>query len=174
MYADSDAAARPGIPETWSGTSTRTDRTSAAWRTRRAEDLKTSTGTTPTTDRHLAGFGDLKDDGSHDLRLLIYCGVLPAKGQNLAARKQPDSPGVVSAQLQWGWAWPANRRLLYNRASADVQGRRGASARSGSGGTGPSGPAATVPDFALTKAPWAKGDPNAIGLDALSGHDPFI
>ena len=73
--------------------------------------------------RHLASFGDLKDDGSTTCASWIYCGVFPAPDRNRAASKQRDPPGVRGAQLEWGWAWPANRRLLYNRASADLQGR---------------------------------------------------
>ncbi len=40
-------------------------------------------------------------------------------GKNLADRRTPDAPGQPGAQLNWGWAWPANRRIMYNRASAD-------------------------------------------------------
>jgi len=125
-------------------------------------------------DRHLAGFGDLKDDGSTTCASWIYCGVLPAKDRNLAARKQPDPPGVVSAQLEWGWAWPANRRILYNRASADVQGRPWSERKKWVWWDGAKWTGRDVPDFAPTKAPTAKADPNAIGLDALSGSNPFI
>src|SRR2546427_443088 len=74
-------------------------------------------------DRHLAGFGDLKDDGSTTCASWIYCGVFPAPDRNLAARKQADPPGAPGAQLAWGWAWPANPRILYNRASAHREGR---------------------------------------------------
>ncbi|HMB85101.1 MAG TPA: molybdopterin dinucleotide binding domain-containing protein, partial [Methylomirabilota bacterium] len=125
-------------------------------------------------DQHLAGFGDLKDDGSTTCASWIYCGVLPAKDRNLAARKQPDPPGVVSAQLEWGWAWPANRRILYNRASADVQGRPWSERKKWVWWDGAKWTGRDVPDFAPTKAPTAKADPNAIGLDALSGSNPFI
>ena len=125
-------------------------------------------------DQHLAGFGDLKDDGSTTCASWIYCGVLPAKDRNLAARKQPDPPGVMSAQLEWGWAWPANRRILYNRASADVQGRPWSERKKWVWWDGPKWTGRDVPDFAPTKAPTAKADPNAIGLDALSGSNPFI
>jgi formate dehydrogenase major subunit len=126
--------------------------------------------------RHLAGFGDLKDDGSTTCASWIYCGVFPAPDKNLAARKQPDPPGTPGAQLQWGWAWPANRRVLYNRASADLQGRPWSERKKwvwwdaqNQKWTG-----LDVPDFAPTKAPDAKAAPDGIGLDALSGHQPFI
>jgi formate dehydrogenase major subunit len=125
-------------------------------------------------DRHLAGFGDLKDDGSTTCASWIYCGVLPAPDRNLAARRQPDPPGVTSAQLDWGWAWPANRRILYNRASADRQGRPWSERKKWIWWDGAKWTGHDVPDFAPTKAPLSKGAPDAIGLDALSGSDPFI
>jgi formate dehydrogenase major subunit len=125
-------------------------------------------------DRHLAGFGDLKDDGSTTCASWIYCGVLPARERNLAARKQADPPGAPGAQLEWGWAWPANRRILYNRASADPQGRPWSERKKWVWWDGAKWTGHDVPDFAPTKAPLSKGAPDAIGLDALSGRDPFI
>jgi formate dehydrogenase major subunit len=125
-------------------------------------------------DRHVAGFGDLKDDGSTTCASWIYCGVFPAPDRNLAARKQADPPGVTSAQLDWGWAWPANRRILYNRASADRQGRPWSERKKWVWWDGAKWTGHDVPDFAPTKAPLSKGAPDAIGLDALSGSEPFI
>ena len=126
--------------------------------------------------RHLAGFGDLKDDGSTTCASWIYCGVYPASDRNLAARKEPDPPDVVGAQLNWGWAWPANRRVMYNRASADLDGRPWSERKKWIWWDPAQGQwvGHDVPDFALTKAPDAPGDPNGVGLDALSGRQPFI
>jgi len=73
--------------------------------------------------KHLSGFAELKDDGSTTCASWIYCGVFPAWDRNLSARREPDPPGAPGAQLNWAWAWPANRRLLYNRASADPSGK---------------------------------------------------
>jgi formate dehydrogenase major subunit len=125
-------------------------------------------------DRHLAGFGDLKDDGSTTCASWIYCGVFPALDRNLSARKQADPPGAPGAQLEWGWAWPANRRILYNRASADPQGRPWSERKKWVWWDGAKWTGHDVPDFAPTKAPLSKATPGAIGLDALSGSDPFI
>src|SRR5256884_167296 len=72
--------------------------------------------------QHLKGFGELKDDGSTTCASWIYCGCYPAPDQNMTARREPDPPGVPGAHLKWGWAWPANRRVMYNRASADLKG----------------------------------------------------
>ena len=51
----------------------------------------------------------------------IYCGVY-ADGVNQAARRKPGAEQSWVAP-EWGWAWPANRRILYNRASADPDGK---------------------------------------------------
>jgi formate dehydrogenase major subunit len=126
--------------------------------------------------RHVASFGDLKDDGSTSSASWIYCGVLPAPDQNRAASRKADPPGQPGAQLDWGFAWPANRRLIYNRASADLQGRPWSERKKwvwwDAGQKKWVG--YDVPDFATTKAPNTPAKPGATGLDALSGADPFI
>jgi formate dehydrogenase major subunit len=124
--------------------------------------------------RHLAGFDELKDDGSTTCASWIYCGVFPAPDRNLAARREPDPPGVLGAELNWGWAWPANRRVLYNRASADLQGRPWSERKKWVWWDGKKWTGYDTPDFSLTKAPSAKGDPKGVGLDAFSGRQPFI
>jgi formate dehydrogenase major subunit len=66
----------------------------------------------------LTSFGELKDDGSTACGAWIYTGVF-AGGKNHAANRAGDdwvAPG-------WGFSWPANRRILYNRCSADPDGR---------------------------------------------------
>jgi formate dehydrogenase major subunit len=124
--------------------------------------------------QHLDGFDKLKDDGSTTCASWIYCGVFPAPDQNLAAKKEPDPPGRSGAELNWGWAWPANRRLMYNRASADLDGRPWSERKRWVWWDGKQWTGYDTPDFAKTKAPTAKGDPRGIGLDALSGRQPFI
>ena len=140
--------------------------------------------------KQLSGFSELKDDGSTTCASWIYCGVFPSWDNNLSARRTPDPPGVPGAELEWGWAWPANRRVLYNRASADPHGNPWSERKrwvwwdaSADNGRDPATGARTapgrwmgydVPDFALTKAPGAKAKPGGIGLDALSGTDAFI
>jgi formate dehydrogenase major subunit len=126
--------------------------------------------------RHLAGFGDLKDDGSTTCASWIYCGVYPAPDQNRAASKRPDPPGVPGAQLDWGWAWPANRRIMYNRASADLQGRPWSERKKWVWWDGGQKKwvGHDVPDFAVTKPPTDRAKPGASGMDALPGTAPFI
>ena len=69
----------------------------------------------------LSSYTQLKDDGSTACGCWIYCGVR-ADGVNQAARRKPGSEQSWVAP-EWGWAWPLNRRILYNRASADPDGK---------------------------------------------------
>jgi len=126
--------------------------------------------------RHVAAFADLKDDGSTTCASWIYCGVFPAPGQNRSASRKADPPGAPGAQLGWGYAWPANRRIMYNRASADPSGRPWSEKKKWVwwDEAQKKWVGLDVPDFAVTKAPSAKANPNATGLDALGGTDPFI
>lgn len=137
-------------------------------------------------DEHLPGFAALKDDGSTTCASWIYSGIYPAPGiENLkAASRVPDPEGPGSANLGWGFAWPANRRIIYNRASARPDGTPWSEEKAWvywnpdkvNEATGEPGmwTGKDVPDFAIAKAPDAAGDPEGIGLDALSGSDPFI
>src|SRR2546430_2718032 len=124
--------------------------------------------------KHLPGFAALTDDGSTTCASWIYSGVYPAPDKNLAASKQPDPPGQPGAQLNWGFAWPANRRLMYNRASADPSGKPWSERKKWIWWDGAKWTGYDVPDFAPTKPPTAKATPGSIGLDALSGTDAFI
>lgn len=64
------------------------------------------------------GFGVLKDDGTTACGNWIYSGCFSEKG-NLTARRGKDDAGNMGNYLNWGFAWPANRRVLYNRAGVD-------------------------------------------------------
>jgi formate dehydrogenase major subunit len=127
-----------------------------------------------TPGKHVPGFAALADDGSTTCASWIYSGVFPAPDRNLAANKQPDPPGQRGAQLNWGYAWPANRRVLYNRASADPSGKPWSERKKWVWWDGTKWTGYDVPDFAATKPPTAKAIPGGIGLDAHSGTDPFI
>jgi formate dehydrogenase major subunit len=70
----------------------------------------------------LAGFGFLQDDGSTACGNWLYAGVWSQAG-NLSARRDPNDPGAMGNNLSWGYSWPANRRVLYNRAGADPGGK---------------------------------------------------
>ena len=145
---------------------------------RRAKILKEINGyDTGEPDRHLAGFGELKDDGSTTCASWIYCGRLPrARTRTSPTARQADPPGQPGAQLGWGFAWPANRRILYNRASADPQGQPWSERKKWVWWDGDEGGRATTcPTSRSTQGAGRAGrSPDAIGLDALSGTDPFI
>jgi formate dehydrogenase major subunit len=115
-------------------------------------------------------FGDLKDDGSTASGAWIYTGIYPEEGVNKAAARVGDD----YASLGWGFAWPANRRMLYNRASADPDGRPWSERKRYIWWDGAKWTGYDVPDFPATKPPtykgvWAKG-----GIDAHDGDWPFI
>jgi formate dehydrogenase major subunit len=142
--------------------------------------------TTGKPDEQIPGFAALKDDGSTTCASWIYSGIYPKPGmENLkAASRVPDPEGPSAANLQWGFAWPANRRIIYNRASARPDGSPWSEEKKWvywdpqkiNPATNEPGlwTGADVPDFAPGKAPDAAAKPGGIGLDALSGTDPFI
>jgi len=68
------------------------------------------------------GFGMLRDDGSTSCGCWIYAGSWSQAG-NLMARRDNSDPWGNGQTLNWAWAWPANRRILYNAASADPTGK---------------------------------------------------
>src|SRR5215212_1300875 len=68
------------------------------------------------------GFAQLKADGSTACGCWIYSGVYK-DGVNQARRRTPSPGDHEAIHPEWGWAWPANRRVLYNRASADPSGK---------------------------------------------------
>ena len=125
-------------------------------------------------ERHLGGFEELKDDGSTTCASWIYCGVFPAADQNLAKRREPDPPDTTGSHRNWGWAWPANRRVLYNRASADLKGRPWSERKKWIWWDGDQWTGYDTPDFPLHKSPDEPGKADAFGLDAHSGKNPFI
>jgi formate dehydrogenase-N alpha subunit len=74
------------------------------------------------TGKLLKTFGDLKDDGTTSSGNWIYSGFYPEEGKNLSQRRDNKDTGGGNF-LNWSFAWPANRRILYNRASADPSGK---------------------------------------------------
>jgi formate dehydrogenase major subunit len=80
--------------------------------------------------RQLSGFGELKADGSTACGNWIYSGSFTEAG-NLMARRDPRDLSGLGRYENWAWNWPMNRRVLYNRASADAAGRPWDAARPG-------------------------------------------
>ncbi len=116
------------------------------------------------TGKQVAGFAALKDDGSTCSGNWIYSGFYPEEGKNRSKNRDNKDTGM-SNYLNWAFSWPANRRIIYNRASADPSGKPWSKDKAviwwddlqakwvGN----------DVPDFVPTKAPT---DP--------TGTDPFI
>ena len=72
--------------------------------------------------QQLPGFAWLKDDGTTSCGNWIYSGAFTEAG-NQTARRDPSDPSNLGIHPGWAWSWPANRRVLYNRASCDVNGK---------------------------------------------------
>jgi formate dehydrogenase major subunit len=117
-------------------------------------------------------FADLKDDGSTLAGAWIYTGIHPEHGVNRAASRVADD----WVSLGWGFAWPANRHILYNRASADPAGRPWSERKKyvwwDDGQQKWTG--FDVPDFPASKPPTARGVWSRGGVDAHDGDAPFI
>ena len=122
----------------------------------------------------LLAYTGLKEDGSTACGCWIYCGVY-ADGVNQADRRKPGREQNWIAP-EWGWAWPANRRILYNRASADPDGKPWSERKALVWWDAEEGKwtGHDVPDFVPDKAPDYEPPDDATGPAALSGRDPFI
>jgi formate dehydrogenase major subunit len=122
----------------------------------------------------LSSFVEMQTDGSTVGGCWIYAGVFGG-GVNKSRNKVPGHEQNEMA-LEWGWAWPMNRRILYNRASADPEGRPwserkkiiwwDADEKKWVGDD--------VPDFPVDRDPAYRPDPDVGGPAAIAGDDPFI
>ena len=122
----------------------------------------------------LSSYTQLKDDGSTSCGCWIYCGCY-ADGVNQTARRKPGGDQNWVAP-EWGWAWPMNRRIIYNRASADTDGNPWSDRKALVWWDAEQGrwTGHDVPDFIADRAPDHKPPRDATGPDALAGDDPFI
>ncbi|HVW32219.1 MAG TPA: molybdopterin dinucleotide binding domain-containing protein, partial [Acidimicrobiia bacterium] len=122
----------------------------------------------------LAKYTELTADGSTACGCWIYCGCYTG-GENMTKRRTPGSEQDWVA-AEWGWAWPANRRILYNRASADPAGRPWSERKRyvwwDAGEEKWTG--LDVPDFKVDLPPDHVPGPDARGPEALRGDQPFI
>ena len=136
--------------------------------------LKEISGYECATKKPLSGYTELKGDGSTACGCWIYSGVY-ADDVNQAARRRPHTEQDLYAH-EWGWAWPANRRILYNRASADPRGRPWSERKKLVWWDPEQGTwvGDDVPDFKVDKAPDYVPPEDAEAEDALRGDEPFI
>jgi formate dehydrogenase major subunit len=107
------------------------------------------------TGKLLSSFGQLKDDGTTTSGNWLYCGSYTESGNQMARRDTADPTGM-GFHHGWAWNWPLNRRVLYNRASADAEGRPWDPARPGIAWNGKEW-VGDVPDYGLTMPPGANG-----------------
>ena len=146
-----------------------------AWAEPSADDvLRRINGYDTATGEAVNSYLDLKADGSTACGCWIYSGVY-ADGVNQAARRKPHWE-QSEYESEWGWTWPANRRVLYNRASADADGKPWSERKKlvwwdadEEKWTGHD-----VPDFPPTTAPGHVPEPGTSGPEGLRGDDAFI
>jgi formate dehydrogenase major subunit len=135
--------------------------------------LREINGTGP-DGKPLSAYTALKDDGSTSCGCWIYCGCY-AEGTNQVRRRKSGSEQNWVAP-EWGWAWPANRRILYNRASADPDGQPWSERKRyvwwDAGEKKWTGE--DVPDFQPDKPPDYVPPPGAKAEDQIAGTHPFI
>jgi formate dehydrogenase major subunit len=122
----------------------------------------------------LSSYTELKADGSTRCGCWIYSGCYAGDVNQPARRKPGSEQDWVAAE--WAWAWPANRRMLYNRASADPDGQPWSPRKAyvwwdddKQEWTGHD-----VADFVKNKAPDYEPPEGAVAEDALRGDDPFV
>jgi formate dehydrogenase major subunit len=145
------------------------------WDAATADDVLKEINGWQIADRSLVeGYLKLQDDGSTACGCWIYSGCYK-DGINQTARRKPgrEQDWVAAG---WAWAWPLNRRILYNRASADPDGRPWSDRKkyvwwddAHQKWTG-----FDVPDFIADRPPSYRPAEDARGLDTIGGADPFI
>lgn len=133
-------------------------------------DLKDPTDPTKVLRRageQVDGFAQLRDDGSTMSGCWIYSGAYTEAG-NMTARRDNTDPSGKGVHPKWGFAWPANRRILYNRASSDPNGKPWSAKKqyihwNGSRWVGPD-----VPDYAPTLSPEKAAGPFIMNAEGVS------
>jgi formate dehydrogenase major subunit len=140
--------------------------------------LREINGYTVADRKQVKSYQALKDDGSTACGGWMYAGIFPDQHDNRARSRKPDGPDGPGSHQGWAFSWPDNRRTLYNRASADPEGRPWSErkrmvwwdqAKEKWVGI-------DTPDFVPDKRPdfrpdWSK---HPTGMDALGGDDPLI
>jgi formate dehydrogenase major subunit len=84
--------------------------------------LDTQPGVTIKSGQQLPGFAWLKDDGTTACGNWLYSGSWTEAGAQMQRRGTED-PSGLGIFPNWGYSWPANRRVMYNRASCDLNGQ---------------------------------------------------
>ena len=106
--------------------------------------------------KQVVSFAVLRDDGTTACGCWIYSGCFNEAGNNMARRNNTD-PDDTGAFPTWAWSWPVNRRILYNRASADIDGQPWDPSRKLLWWDGSKWTGYDVPDIAPTAKPGVVG-----------------
>jgi formate dehydrogenase major subunit len=131
-------------------------------------DLSDPTGkVTRTKGQQLSSFGELRDDGTTMSACWIYTGCYTEAG-NISARRDNSDPSGKGVHPNWGFAWPLNRRILYNRASADPQGKPWSERKAYVFWDGSKWTGADVPDYGPTVAPDKNVGPFIMNPEGVS------
>ncbi len=122
----------------------------------------------------LSSYTECKADGSTACGCWIYCGCYEGEENQTARRKPRTQQSWVAPE--WGWAWPANRRIIYNRASADPDGKPWSERKAYVWWDAEKGQwtGHDTPDFEKTKRPDYTPPKRAKREDAIAGWHPFI
>jgi formate dehydrogenase major subunit len=120
-----------------------------------SELAKEINGSDQTTGQLLSSFGQLKDDGTTTSGNWLYTGSYTEAGNQMARRDTADPTGM-GFHHGWAWNWPLNRRVLYNRASADAEGKPWDPTRPGIWWNGQRW-SGDVPDYGPTMPPGQNG-----------------
>jgi len=129
-------------------------------------DPKNPTQVTRKAGEQLAGFAELRDDGSTLSGCWIYCGAWGPNG-NLMARRDSSDPTGIGQTLNWAFAWPANRRVMYNRASCDTSGKPFNPGRKLIAWNGTTWGGADVPDYKVDEDPALGMGPFIMNADGV-------
>ena len=131
------------------------------------------------TKNPLNSFANLASDGSTACGAWIYTGSLQLVNGQIVNRGEMlpgKNDGWVSPN--WGWAWPANRHQLYNRASADAKGdpwsvKKKYTYWDAAAKTWKNDPGDGI-DFTATKDPATPANATGIGVAFHDGASPFL
>ncbi len=117
--------------------------------------------------KQLEGFAQLRDDGKTACGCWVYSGCYPERGNQMARRDNSD-PGDRGIAPNWAWSWPANRRVLYNRASCDPQGKPWSEKKKIIEWNGKQWIGFDVPDYGPTVAPSQGVGPFIMNQEGVS------
>ncbi len=115
----------------------------------------------------ISSFANLKDDGTTSSGCWIFSGSWTEAGNQMANRDNSDPSGLGNT-LGWAWAWPANRRIIYNRASADRDGKAWDKERSLIFWNGKKWTGYDVPDFKADEPPGSPMNPFIMNQEGVS------